>query len=78
MTMSATLRTIPAGQFKARCLALLDEVGHGDSEIIVTKRGKPVAKLVRVEQPGRPSLKWMLNSIGDVESPIDEAWDAQA
>ncbi len=39
-------KTIPAGEFKAKCLALLDEVQDSHSEIIVTKRGKPVAKLV--------------------------------
>ncbi len=41
------MKTIGAAEFKAKCLALLDEV---DSEgIIITKRGKPVAKLVPVE-----------------------------
>ena len=43
MTMT---RTIPAGEFKARCLALLDEVSRTGEEIIVTKRGKPVARVV--------------------------------
>ena len=42
------MRTIGAAQFKAQCLALLDEV---DSEgIIITKRGKPVAKLIPIEE----------------------------
>ncbi len=53
MTMvMRTSRTIPAGEFKAKCLAILDEVGQSGGEVIVTKRGKPVAKVVPLEQPG--------------------------
>lgn len=40
---------IPAGVFKARCLALLDEVRDSGTEIIVTKRGKPIARIVPAE-----------------------------
>jgi prevent-host-death family protein len=39
-------RTIGAGEFKAKCLALLDEVAKTGDTLIITKRGKPVAKLV--------------------------------
>ncbi len=42
------MRTIGAAQFKAQCLAILDSI---DAEgIIITKRGKPVAKLVAVHE----------------------------
>ena len=41
-----TKRTVAAGQFKQRCLAMLDEVAQNDVEIVVTKRGRPVARLV--------------------------------
>ena len=41
------MKTIPAARFKAQCLALLDKV---DPEgVIITKHGKPVARLVPVE-----------------------------
>ena len=40
------IRTIPAGEFKAKCLALLDEVAASGDEIVVTKRGRVVARLV--------------------------------
>ena len=43
-----TTRTVPAGAFKQGCLALLDEVASGGVELVVTKRGKPVARLVPV------------------------------
>lgn len=44
-------REIPAGKFKAQCLALLDEVAEEGHEIIVTKRGRPVARVVPLEPP---------------------------
>lgn len=70
-------RTIPAGEFKAKCLALLDEVRDHQEEIIVTKRGKPVARVVPFEEKGRPSLAHMVVFMGDVESPIDVEWEAE-
>jgi prevent-host-death family protein len=54
MTMISKLhmktKTIPAGTFKARCLAIMDEVQAKRQAVVITKRGKPVAKLVPVEQ----------------------------
>lgn len=44
-------RKIPAGVFKAQCLALLDDVRDSRTEIVVTKRGKPVARVVPIEPP---------------------------
>jgi prevent-host-death family protein len=46
--MSMIRKTVPAGQFKQGCLAMLDDVAQNDVEIIVTKRGKPVARLVPI------------------------------
>jgi prevent-host-death family protein len=46
-------REIPAGEFKAKCLALLDDVRDSHTEIIVTKRGKPVARVVPIEEGGK-------------------------
>lgn len=40
------MKTIPAGEFKANCLALMDEVKRKRESLIITKRGVPVAKLV--------------------------------
>jgi prevent-host-death family protein len=45
-------RSIPAGAFKQGCLRILDEVAQTHREVVITKRGKPVAKLVPV-QPER-------------------------
>ena len=46
-------RSIGAGEFKTRCLALLDEVAETGETLVITKRGKPVAKLVPAEQAVR-------------------------
>lgn len=43
-------KTIPAGAFKQGCLRILDEVAETHGEVVITKRGKPVAKLVPVKQ----------------------------
>jgi prevent-host-death family protein len=70
---------IAAGQFKANCLALLDEVQRQRSEIVITKRGKPVAKLVPVvESPASfiGSMKGTMEIVGDIVSPIDVRWNA--
>jgi prevent-host-death family protein len=45
------MRTIAAGKFKATCLALLDEVQVKREPVMVTKNGKPVAKLVPLDIP---------------------------
>lgn len=65
---------IAAGEFKARCLALLDEVAETGREIIVTKRGKPVAKVTPIEPP--KSLKGSVRVIGDIMNIIDpDEWE---
>ena len=73
---------ISAAQFKAKCLKLMDEIAKTRKPIVITKRGKPVAKLVAVEpELRRPLLGYMAGTIayvGDVESPIDVEWEAQA
>ena len=40
------MKSVAAGRFKDRCLRMLDEVARTRSEIVITKRGRPVAKLV--------------------------------
>jgi prevent-host-death family protein len=72
-------KTIPAGQFKARCLALMDEVQAKREAVVITKRGKPVAKLVPVEKEKDDIfgfLKGKIKVTGDVVSPAltPEEW----
>ncbi len=73
---------ITATEFKAKCLKLMDEVAKTHEPVIVTKRGKPVAKLVPVEsEDERKSwFGYMAGTIeitGDIMAPIeDEDWEA--
>ena len=74
-------RTIMASEFKAKCLKLMDEVAETGDEIIITKNGKPVSRLVPYrEKPeswfGRDRGK--LKILGDIISPIDVEWEAQS
>ncbi len=70
--------TIPAGEFKAKCLKLLDEVAEKGEPLIITKHGRPVAQVVpmpvREELVG--SMKGTVLWMGDIISPIDVERDA--
>ena len=76
MTMNTKTRHVPAGEFKAKCLALLDEVSITGEELIVTKRGKPVAKVAAVETAEPPTLIGSVRWEKDIVSPVDEDWKA--
>ena len=71
-------KTIAAGEFKAKCLALLDEVQERRSEYIITKRGKPVARLVPAEIKAEEIFGRMKGTVeihGDIFS-TGERWEA--
>jgi prevent-host-death family protein len=72
------MKKIAAGEFKARCLTLMDDVRSTREPLIITKRGKPVAKLVPADDDkddfiGR--LEGVFRVVGDIESPID-GWES--
>ena len=67
---------IAAADFKANCLRLMDEVARQRRPIIITKRGKPVAKLVPIEQEPTDLFGYMAGTAricGDIINPIDDA-----
>ena len=71
---------IKASEFKAKCLKLMDEVAENGEEIVITKNGKPVAKLTAYRE--RPKTlfgidKGRLEILGDIISPIDVEWEAE-
>jgi prevent-host-death family protein len=75
------MKKIPAAVFKAQCLTLMEDVRSTKQPLLITKRGKPVAKLVPVDGGkddfiGR--LEGIVRIVGDIESPVEppEAWDA--
>ncbi len=71
-------RVVPASDFKARCLALLDQVAENRITLLVTKRGRPVARVVPlVEEQRKPllgSVKLLAQRDEDYYS-TGEAWD---
>ena len=75
---------VPATEFKAKCLALMDRVAERRETFVITKRGRPVAKLVPADPRSRASVLGCMRGsaeiLGDiVSSPLsDEDWNALA
>ncbi len=73
------MRTIPAARFKAGCLKIMDEVKARREPVLITKKGKPVARLLPVEEPARDvfgCLAGELEIAGDITAPVTvpSAW----
>lgn len=77
--MTDHARVLTASEFKARCLALLDEVAESRVPLVVTKHGKPVAKLVPLEEDAPPSLLGSVRyaSEADILASVDDEWEAE-
>lgn len=72
------MKTMAAGSFKAKCLAVMDEVQAKRETVVITKRGKPVAKLVPVNAETDDIYNFMAGKgavTGDVVSPAISAED---
>lgn len=69
---------IGAGDFKARCLKLLDEVAATREPLVITKHGKAVAKLVPVPAEAKlfGAMAGSVHQEGDIVSPLDNEWEA--
>ncbi|MFZ0815243.1 MAG: type II toxin-antitoxin system Phd/YefM family antitoxin [Candidatus Sulfotelmatobacter sp.] len=73
------MKKMAAGAFKVHCLAVMDEVQSKRESVLITKRGKPVAKLVPVEKEKDDFFNFMKGKgsiVGDVVSPAltPEEW----
>ena len=75
---TGSTRTVKASEFKAKCLQLMDEVAESGEAIVITKFGKPVAKLT----PHREKPKTLfgidrgrIEILGDITSPLYEDWE---
>ncbi len=72
--------TLPVSEFKAKCLRLLDEIASNGHTLVITKRGKPIAKVSPVEAKWKPfggSMKGKVKEIGDiVYFDTSDDWEA--
>ena len=74
-------RTIKASEFKATCLKLMDEVAKTGEEIVITKNGEPVSRLVPYRE--RSGLWFgrdrdIIQIKGDIVSPMPAEWFEKA
>lgn len=77
MVMESGKTTITATKLKAQLLQVLDEVAGAGGPVVVTKFGKPVARLVPIddEPPLRGSVEYLVDD-DDLIKPIDVQWNA--
>lgn len=75
----ASIKMISAGEFKAKCLKLMDEVNQSRQPIVITKHNKPVARLVPIAESAPDAFGCMKNTVkiqGNIIDPIEVTWDA--
>ncbi len=75
------VRTIKASEFKAKCLRLMDDLADSGGEIVITKNGRPVSRLLPYRE--RPqslfgTYRGRLEILGDIIEPIDVEWEAES
>lgn len=75
--MTMKKRMMPAGQFKAECLALLDRVADTGESVVVTKRGRAVAEVIPVRTRAPRTLRASVTVRGDVVAPVLGDWDLE-
>jgi prevent-host-death family protein len=70
-------RTIKASEFKAKCLKLMDEVAESGEEIVITKHGRPVSRLMPYREKPKSLFgrgKGMIEIHGDIVEPMPAEW----
>jgi len=81
MVINPSGMVVPAGQFKAQCLALIDKVSQTRQSITITKWGKPVARLVPLEDvKSRRLFGYFAGHVleeGDIVNATGERWEAE-
>lgn len=71
------MKSMPAGLFKTHCLAVMDEVQTKRESVVITKHGRPVAKLVPVDKNADDIYNFLRGKgavKGDVISPAIKDW----
>lgn len=80
MTMVMKQRRIAIGEFKSKCLGLIDELSRNGGELVITKRGKPIARVTPVSKEWPDAFGFMAGTVeitGDIVGPTGEEWDAE-
>ena len=70
-------RTIKASEFKAKCLKLMDEVAESGEEIVITKNGRPVSRLLPYRQKPHSPFgrdRDIIQIVGDIVGPMPAEW----
>jgi len=73
-----SMKTMGAGTFKGQCLKIMDEVRLTRQPVVITKRGRPVARLVPPDEPWHEVLGCLVGVVeilGDIEEPVTPAAD---
>ncbi len=77
-----TIRQVSASQAKTHLLELLKDIDHKRESLVITKRGRPIARLTPIEsQPSRSIFGCMKGTgriLGDVIGPEPDVWEAAA
>jgi prevent-host-death family protein len=67
------MKKMPAGEFKAHCLAIMDRVQKTKETVLITKHGRAVAKLIPADDSPAPflgRLEGIVKVNGDLEAPV--------
>lgn len=79
--VSSTSMTVKASEFKAKCLKLMDELSENGGEIVITKNGFPVSRLVPYRE--KPNSLFGIDQgkieiLGDIVEPLDTVWEVES
>lgn len=78
--MDIQKNSIPAGKFKAECLREIEHVKQTGEPLVVTKRGKPIVKILPISEDTKETYfgccSDTMEIMGDIMLPIDETWNA--
>lgn len=73
------MKQMAAGQFKAKCLAIMDDVQHSGEPVVITKHGKPVVKVMPVARKENEIFGYMAGKVkivGDIiETTSPDDWE---
>ena len=70
--MGREYTVVSAADFKSRCLGIIDEVAATQEGVVITKRGKPLARLLPMEAVACRSLRGSVTVTGDLLAPVEQ------